>query len=125
MITNLKITDGDLIIVNMEGDLSQAHIERVREKIKKWVDARGLQNVEILVSGGKVNMRIAKFTVNDVFEDELIQLYKEAEAKGILCSLIQDAGLTEFGGVPTYTAVAIGPDYPEVIDPLTRHLKLL
>lgn len=73
MITNLKITDGDLIIVNMEGDLSQAHIERVREKIKKWVDARGLQNVEILVSGGKVNMRIAKFTVNDVFEDELLK----------------------------------------------------
>lgn len=73
MITNLKITDGDLIIVNMEGDLSQAHIERIREKLKKWVDARGLQNVEILISGGKVNMKIAKFTVNDVFEDELLK----------------------------------------------------
>lgn len=66
-----------------------------------------------------------KICVSVDSEDELIQLYKEAEAKGILCSLIQDAGLTEFGGVPTYTAVAIGPDYPEVIDPLTRHLKLL
>ncbi len=66
-----------------------------------------------------------KICVSVDSEDELIQLYKEAEAKGILCSLIKDAGHTEFGGVPTYTAVAIGPDYPEVVDPLTRHLKLL
>lgn len=73
MISNLKVTDGDLLIVNMEGDLSQAHIERIREKIKKWVDSRGLQNVEILVSGGKVNMQVVKFTVNDVFEEEVLK----------------------------------------------------
>lgn len=73
MISNLKVTDGDLLIVNLEGDLSQLHIERIREKLKKWVEARGLQNVEILVSGGKVNMQIAKFTVNDVFEDEILK----------------------------------------------------
>lgn len=73
MITNLKVTDGDLLIVHMEGDLGQTHIERVREKIKKWVDARGLQNVEILVSGGKLNLQIAKLTVNDVFEDSVLK----------------------------------------------------
>ena len=43
----------------------------------------------------------------------------------IPCSIIRDSGFTEFNGVPTLTAVAIGPDYPEVIDPLTKHLKLL
>lgn len=73
MIGTLKVADGDLIIVNMEGDLSQAHLERIREKLKKWVDARGLQGVEILVSGGKVDMRITKLTVNDVFEDEVLK----------------------------------------------------
>ncbi len=70
---NLKVTDGDLLLVHMEGDLSQAHIERVREKIRKWIDARGLQNVELIVSGGKLNMQIAKLTVNDVFEDEVLK----------------------------------------------------
>ncbi len=71
--SNIKVTDGDLLFVHMEGDLSQAHIERIREKLKKWIDAKGLQNVELMVSGGKLNMQIAKFSVNDVFEDELLK----------------------------------------------------
>ena len=58
-------------------------------------------------------------------EQELLDLHAKAKAAGILCSLIKDAGKTEFGGVPTYTAIAIGPDYPENIDPITGHLKLL
>lgn len=73
MISTLKVTDGDLLLIHMEGDLSQAHIERVREKIKKWVEAKGLSNVEIMVSGGKLNMQIAKLTVNDVFEDSVLK----------------------------------------------------
>ena len=39
--------------------------------------------------------------------------------------LITDAGLTEFNGVPTKTCLALGPDYPENIDPITGNLKLL
>lgn len=69
--------------------------------------------------------KFTKICVSVDSEDELVQLYLEAKAKGIPCSLIKDAGLTEFGGVPTITAAAIGPEYPEVVDPLTRHLKLL
>lgn len=69
--------------------------------------------------------KFTKICVSVNSEDELIQLYTEAKARHIPCSLIKDAGLTEFDGVPTYTAVAIGPDYPEHIDPLTKHLPLL
>lgn len=70
----MKVTDGDLIVINLDGDnISTLHIERLREKVKKWVDARGLNNVEILISGGDVKMSIAKFTVNDVFEDEVLK----------------------------------------------------
>jgi PTH2 family peptidyl-tRNA hydrolase len=58
-------------------------------------------------------------------ESELLDVYNKAMASGILCSLIQDSGMTEFGGIPTYTSVAIGPDYPERIDPITSELKLL
>lgn len=56
-------------------------------------------------------------------EEELKSLYEQAKAKKILCSLILDSGKTEFHGVPTYTAVAIGPDLDERIDPITSHLK--
>lgn len=69
--------------------------------------------------------KFTKICVSVNSEQELIEIYNKAKEANILCSLIKDAGLTEFGGVPTYTAVAIGPDIPEVIDPLTKHLPLL
>ena len=69
--------------------------------------------------------KFTKICVSVDSEEELLDIYKKASDNGLLCSLIQDAGLTEFGGVPTYTTCAIGPDYPEVIDLLTGQLKLL
>ena len=57
--------------------------------------------------------------------DELINVYQKAKLEGIPCSLIEDKGLTEFGGNVTITACAIGPDAPEKIDSITGHLKLL
>ena len=57
-------------------------------------------------------------------EEELLNLVEEAKAAGITCELIQDSGLTEFGGVPTYTAAAFGPDYDENLDPITGNLVL-
>lgn len=57
-------------------------------------------------------------------EEELLSIYKDAKEAGLVAELIEDSGLTEFGGVPTYTAVAIGPDYDEKIDPVTGHLPL-
>lgn len=58
-------------------------------------------------------------------EEELLDIYKQAKDAGLICSLIQDAGLTEFNGVPTYTAVAVGPARNEDIDKITGGLKLL
>ena len=60
----------------------------------------------------------------DTFE-ELIGAYETAKEMGIPCSLIEDNGLTEFGGVPTITAVAIGPDDPDKIDMITKSFSLL
>jgi peptidyl-tRNA hydrolase len=56
---------------------------------------------------------------------ELLALQARAEAAGLINALIQDAGLTEFGGVPTYTAVAIGPDRADRVDAITGQLPLL
>jgi len=57
-------------------------------------------------------------------EEELLEIYLKAKSKGIPCSLILDAGKTEFKE-PTHTAVAIGPAENGEIDKLTGHLKLL
>ena len=69
--------------------------------------------------------RFAKVAVRADSEDELLALHRQAVSEGRISALIQDAGLTEFGGVPTYTAVAIGPDVKEALDPITGALKLL
>lgn len=58
-------------------------------------------------------------------EAELMEVYNTAKEKGLPCALIQDAGITEFGGVPTYTCCAIGPAKSELIDQITGGLNLL
>jgi PTH2 family peptidyl-tRNA hydrolase len=55
----------------------------------------------------------------------LLKLHQRALEAGLITALIQDAGLTEFGGVPTCTALAIGPDEDAKIDELTKELPLL
>jgi PTH2 family peptidyl-tRNA hydrolase len=66
-----------------------------------------------------------KVVVSCDSEQELLDIYQQAKDKGLPCSLIVDAGLTEFNGVPTKTCVAIGPAKSEEINPITGHLKLL
>lgn len=58
-------------------------------------------------------------------EAELLALYATLTANHIPVSLITDAGLTEFNGVPTNTCIGIGPVLAEVVDPFTKHLPLL
>lgn len=57
--------------------------------------------------------------------DELLELFRKAQQAKILHSLVRDAGKTEFNGVPTITAIAIGPYDDAEIDKITGHLKLL
>lgn len=69
--------------------------------------------------------KFTKICVSVDSEAELLAIHAKAQEKGILTSLIQDAGLTEFGGVPTYTVVAVGPDTKERVSSITDGLKLL
>jgi len=71
-----------------------------------------------------VNGLFTKVVVSVDSEEELLKLHQDALNKNLPCSLIKDAGHTEFKE-PTYTAVAIGPAESEEIDKLTGHLKLL
>lgn len=65
-----------------------------------------------------------KVTVQVHSEDELWTVHDAARKAGLTSVMITDAGLTEFGGVPTLTALAVGPDWDEKIDPVTGHLEL-
>jgi peptidyl-tRNA hydrolase, PTH2 family len=65
-----------------------------------------------------------KVTVKVGSEEELMAVYGQAQEAGLLVHLITDRGLTEFGGVPTRTCLAIGPDYDDRIDPVTGDLEL-
>jgi PTH2 family peptidyl-tRNA hydrolase len=58
-------------------------------------------------------------------EEELLAIVQKAQETGVMAYLCVDAGRTEFHGVPTPTCCAVGPDFPERIDPITGHLKLL
>lgn len=72
-----------------------------------------------------LNNSFTKICVSVDSEEELVTIYEEAERKLIPCCLITDNGTTEFGGVPTKTAVAIGPWHSDEINKITGHLKLM
>ena len=65
-----------------------------------------------------------KVTVKVNSEEELMAVYQKAFAAGLVVHLVTDRGLTEFGGVPTRTCLAVGPDYDDLIDPVTGDLEL-
>lgn len=80
---------------------------RIQEFVRMWLDGA-----------------FAKVAVGVGSEEELLALHESALRERIPCCLITDAGRTEFNGVPTRTALAIGPGDPDKIHALTGHLKL-
>lgn len=71
-----------------------------------------------------ISKGMAKVCLQVDSEEDLLDLHQSAAGAGLEAHLIRDSGRTEFGGVPTFTALAIGPAESEKIDPLTGHLKL-
>ena len=65
-----------------------------------------------------------KVTVKVNSEDELMAVYRQAIEAGLVVHLVTDRGLTEFGGIPTRTCLAVGPDYDDLVDPVTGDLEL-
>lgn len=80
---------------------------RSKSALKDWIDGR-FTKVCLAVNS----------------EKELLDIYNKAKEKGLICSLVTDAGLTEFNGVPTKTAVAVGPNWSDEIDEITGKLSL-
>ena len=66
----------------------------------------------------------AKVCVYVDSEEALLDIAKKANERGIIASVITDAGMTEFHGVPTKTCLALEPLPADVADELTGTLPL-
>ena len=66
----------------------------------------------------------AKICVYVDSEDDLLSIANKANERGIIVSVITDAGMTEFHGVPTKTCLAFEPLPAEIADELTGNLPL-
>ena len=65
-----------------------------------------------------------KITLQIRGDEELVALHEKACALGIRSHLITDSGRTEFDGVPTRTALALGPALSSQIDQVTGDLSI-
>ena len=66
----------------------------------------------------------AKICVYVDSEEDLLSIANKANERGIIASVITDAGMTEFHGVPTKTCLALEPLPAEIADELTGNLPL-
>lgn len=88
-----------------------------------------------LLDGGEITLSadeiawmrggMAKITVRTDSEEQFYAVRDHALELGLKVRVIKDAGKTEFHGVETVTALAIGPDRVETIDMVTGELTLL
>lgn len=68
--------------------------------------------------------QFTKIVVQGDSESHLKDLEAAAKAAGVPCALIVDSGATEFHGVPTVTALAVGPAEASLVDAITGALRL-
>jgi PTH2 family peptidyl-tRNA hydrolase len=104
--TDLKMRKGKIAAQCCHGSIG-AYKKSPADKIKKWE-----------------NEAYAKVVLKVQTLDELTELKKRADEKGIANYLVVDAGRTQ---IPTssVTVLALGPDDDEIIDEVTGDLKLL
>jgi PTH2 family peptidyl-tRNA hydrolase len=57
-------------------------------------------------------------------EEALLDIAKKANERGIIASVITDAGMTEFHGISTKTCLALEPLPADIADELTGTLPL-
>jgi PTH2 family peptidyl-tRNA hydrolase len=67
---------------------------------------------------------MAKVCLRVDSQESLEQCHQQAREIGLESHIIRDSGKTEFGGVPTLTACAIGPGPAQLIDQVTGELVL-
>jgi PTH2 family peptidyl-tRNA hydrolase len=72
-----------------------------------------------------LNNSFRKICVYVNSEEELRELHQKALDNGLISHMITDNGATEFNGVKTLTALAIGPHWDSKFEGITDKLPLL
>lgn len=72
-----------------------------------------------------MTLGMAKITVKADTLEQFEEIAEHARRRGLKVRTITDSGRTEFHGVPTMTALAIGPTRSAYVDPITGGLTLL
>jgi peptidyl-tRNA hydrolase, PTH2 family len=124
---DLKMRKGKMIAQGAHSSMKVILDKCIKTKIVKWSDKcvlkLPLNENEALYNW--LNGSFTKIVVGVNSLEELEELEKEAIKNNILTAKITDAGRTEFNGVPTITALAIGPEFNDKINPITKHLTLI
>ncbi len=128
---DLKMRKGKMIAQGahaaMKVILDRASVTKIAEGSKFWADEY-LWQLQVNEKEPVYNWLMGSFTKIVVSVDSLEELEileTKANKAGILTAKVLDAGRTEFHGERTITALAIGPDWANKLDPITKHLKLL
>ncbi len=106
---------------------SHASMDFLIERIRKASNAKSSNQVEIGLTDVEmkwISNGMAKVCLQVVSEDELLGMHEKARSAGLESHLIRDSGKTEFGGNPTFTALAIGPCFADLVDSITGELQL-
>ncbi len=109
--------DAILMALNKEGRMNDLEMTS-DEMVLKGTDKSRTPLSDWFIYG------CAKVCVYVDSEVELLDIAKKAKEKGIIASVITDAGMTEFHGVPTKTCLALEPLPAEIADELTGDLPL-
>lgn len=104
---------------------SHASLEFLVSGIRENLGGRSLVSIELSPTEKSwISEGMGKVCLQVSSEEELLECHYNALQSGIKSYLIRDSGRTEFGGIPTLTACAIGPDDSDKIDAVTGELKL-
>ena len=106
---------------------SHASMDFLIEPLREILREEGASQATLNFSPAEIHWIVkgmAKICLQVASEEEMLRYHEAALAAGLKSFTIRDSGRTEFHGVPTYTACAIGPDEAEKIDAVTGGLTL-
>lgn len=93
--------------------------DKFTQEEKLWLFEKGYP-----VIGCETKGKFTKICLQVDSEADLVAIYDKACQAKLNSQIVTDAGLTEFGGIPTKTCCAIGPNKSSEIDVITGNLKL-
>lgn len=116
-------------IIVMRADLKMSRgkmcAQSAHASVKVLLDNSRLMKDKKSAYSRWVHGSFAKVCLRVDSEQGLLKITEAARKAGLPVAVINDAGRTEFDGVPTLTCCAIGPCFPKDIDPITGKLNLL